>query len=157
MKLKPLRFGDINAQGDTFDNLDLMYTSKPWFHPAYSIYIVFHLKFLFYFLLKIFLMFIHFWETEREHEWGRGRERGRHWIQSRLQAPSCHHRAQRRARTHGLQDHDLSRSWTLNRLSHPGAPPFLLINHAQGLSMSLDYIFSILVTRSSLHHEENNM
>ena len=24
--------------------------------------------------------------------------------------------------THELQDHDLSRSWTLNRLSHPGAP-----------------------------------
>ena len=24
--------------------------------------------------------------------------------------------------THGLRDHDLSRSWPLNRLSHPGAP-----------------------------------
>ena len=26
------------------------------------------------------------------------------------------------AQTHGLRDHDLSQSPTLNRLSHPGAP-----------------------------------
>ena len=35
-------------------------------------------------------MFSHFFERERkretEHEWGRGRERGRHRIGSRLQA-----------------------------------------------------------------------
>ena len=34
-----------------------------------------------------FLKCIYFWE--REHKWGRGRERGRHRIQSRLQALSC--------------------------------------------------------------------
>ena len=34
-------------------------------------------------------------QIETEHEWGRGRERGRHRIQSRLQALSCQHRARR--------------------------------------------------------------
>ena len=32
-------------------------------------------------------------ERETEYEQGRGRERGRHRIRSRLQAPSCQHRA----------------------------------------------------------------
>ena len=32
------------------------------------------------------------------------------------------HRDRRGARTHKPRDHDLSRSRTLNRLSHPGAP-----------------------------------
>ena len=41
-------------------------------------------------------MFLHFWETECEQR--RGRERGRHRIRSRLQAPSCQHRARRGAR-----------------------------------------------------------
>ena len=73
---------------------------------------------------KIFLIFIYFWEREREkeHEQGTDRERGRHRIWSRLQALSCWHRAWRRAQTHRLQDYDLSQSWTLNQLSHPGAP-----------------------------------
>ena len=62
-------------------------------------------------------------ETEHEHEQGRGRERGRHRIRSRLQAPSCQHRARRGARTHGLRDQDLSGSRMPNRLSYPGAPP----------------------------------
>ena len=53
---------------------------------------------------------------------GRSRERGRHRIWNRLQALSCQHRAQRRARTHGPRDHDLSWSRTFNRLSHPGTP-----------------------------------
>ena len=73
------------------------------------------------FFKKIFN--VYFWEreTETEHELGRGRERGRHRSQSRLQALSCQHRAQYRARTHKRWDLDLSQSWTLNRLSHPGA------------------------------------
>ncbi|XP_049479363.1 uncharacterized protein LOC125917974 [Panthera uncia] len=50
------------------------------------------------------------------------RARRRHRIRSRLQAPSCQHRARRGARTHRPRDQDLSRSRTLNRLSHPGAP-----------------------------------
>ena len=61
-------------------------------------------------------------ETETEHEQGRGRQRGRHRIGSRLQAPSCQHRARCGAGTHRLRDHDLSWSRLLNWLSHPGAP-----------------------------------
>ena len=74
--------------------------------------------------LLIFLMFIYFWEREREAvcEQGGSRERGRHRIWSRFQALSCQHRAWCGARTHKLWDHDLRQSQMLNRLSHPGAP-----------------------------------
>ena len=61
-------------------------------------------------------------ERKRYHEWGRGREGGRQRIWSRLQALSCQCRAWCRAWTHELWDHDMSWSWTLNQLSHPGAP-----------------------------------
>ena len=54
-------------------------------------------------------------------------EGGRHRIWSRLQALSCQHRAPCGAWTHELRDHDLSRSRTLNRLSHPGAPSYLFL------------------------------
>ena len=60
-------------------------------------------------------------ERETECKWGRGRERRRHRIWSRLQAPSCQHRARRGAPTHKPWDGDLSRSWTLNWLSSPGS------------------------------------
>ena len=76
-----------------------------------------------FFLLLFFLhLFIFERQRETEHEQGRGRERGRHRIRSRLQALGCQHRAQYGARTHEPWDHDLSRSRTLNRLSHPGTP-----------------------------------
>ena len=52
----------------------------------------------------------------------RGWEGGRHRIKSRLQALNCQHRAWCKAQTHEPWDHDLSRSQTLNQLSHPGAP-----------------------------------
>ena len=78
------------------------------------------LAFYLFFIYFYFFMFIYF--CKRAREWGRGSERGRHRIGSRLQALSCQHRARRRARTHELWGHDLSRSRTLNRLSHPGAP-----------------------------------
>ena len=74
------------------------------------------------FLNFFFFMFIHFQKTERESTSRGGTERGRHRMGSRLQAPSCQPRAQRGARTHGPRDHDPSRSRTLSRLSHPGAP-----------------------------------
>ena len=61
-------------------------------------------------------------QRDTECEQGRGRERGRHRIWSRLQALSCQHRAWCGARTHKLRDHDLSWSQKLNWLSHPGAP-----------------------------------
>ena len=64
-----------------------------------------------------FLMFIYFWE----YKWGRGRERGRHRIWIRLPVPRCQHRARCGAQTHEPWDHDLNRSQTFNRLSHPGA------------------------------------
>ena len=51
---------------------------------------------------------------------GRGRERGRHRIITEL--ISCQHRARWGTQTHEPWDHDLSRSWMLNGLSHPGAP-----------------------------------
>ena len=79
-------------------------------------------------ILKFFLMFIYFWDRERQSASGRGAERGRHRIPSRLQAPSCQHRAWCRAWTHEPWDHDLSWSQTLNRLSHLGTPVILFIS-----------------------------
>ena len=79
--------------------------------------LAFYLKKIFFFNVYLFLR-----QRETQHEQGRGRERGKHRIWSRLQALSCQHRARRGARAHGWQDRDLSRSWPLNRLSHPGTP-----------------------------------
>ena len=76
------------------------------------------LLFNYYFL--IFLMLIYSWEIETEQ--GRGKERRRHRIWSRLWAPSCQHRAWRGTRTQKPWGRDLSRSRTPNPLSHPGAP-----------------------------------
>ena len=67
-------------------------------------------------------------ERERERERRGGAERAKHRIQSRLQALSYQHRARRRAQTHKLRDHDLSLSWTLNQLSHPGFPWLFILN-----------------------------
>ena len=90
-------------------------------------------------VLIFFLTFIYFWERERQSMNGGGSERGRHRIQTRLQALSCQHIARRGARTHGLRDHDLSRSRPLNRLSHPGAPE-------HGISLrSSEYLKSIVM------------
>ena len=60
----------------------------------------------------VFLMFIFATERDRQSEQGKGRERGRRGMRSRLPALSCQHRARRR-------DRDLSRSQKLTRLSHP--------------------------------------
>ena len=70
-------------------------------------------------------------ETKRDRAWtGEGqRERGRQRVWNRLQVLSCQHRARRGAWTHEPRDHDLSRSRTLNRLSHPGAPQLLICIH----------------------------
>ena len=66
--------------------------------------------------------FIHSFIYERERQTDRQtNQRGRHRIWSRLQALSCQHRAQCRARTHEPWHHDLSQSRTLNLLSHLGA------------------------------------
>ena len=65
------------------------------------------MKYLFVFYLFYFLMFyLLLRERERqkktERELGRSREKGRHRILSRLQAPSWQHRVQ-----HGAQIHEL--------------------------------------------------
>ena len=49
-----------------------------------------------------FFFNVYLFLSETEHEWGRGRERGRHRIRSGLQALSCQHRARRGAQTHDL-------------------------------------------------------
>ena len=87
------------------------------------------------------------WETE--HEWGRGRERGRHGTWSRLQALSCQPRSWRGARTHEQWDHDLSRSWRLKRLSHPGAPYIRCLNALCGDTIYL-FLFTCMnsITRA---------
>ena len=58
-------------------------------------------------------------QTETAHKWERGREGGDRGskVGSVLTAESP-----TRGSNSQLQDHDLSRSQTLNRLSHPGAP-----------------------------------
>ena len=70
----------------------------------------------------LFNVYLFLRETEAEHEWGRGRERGRHRIGSRRQARNCRRRAGRRARTHEPRDHDLSRSQMLHGLRHQVPP-----------------------------------
>ena len=101
--------------------------------PSLLLFSVFSSCFFFVYIFLIFLMFIFETESKRVRE---GRERGRHRIQSRLQALNRQHRARRGARTHELRDHDLSRSWTLNQLSHPGAPFFLLFLKEQLYSLA---------------------
>ena len=80
---------------------------------------------LFFFFFKFFNVCLFLRARETECEWGRSRERGRHRKRSRLQAPCCQHPLCCRARTHEGGNHDLSRTRTLNRLSHPGVPPEL--------------------------------
>ena len=74
---------------------------------------------------------VYFWDRERQSMNGGGSERGRQRIWNRLQALSCQHRARHGARTHGPWDHDLRRSWTLNRLSHAGAPVYLFLRQRE--------------------------
>ena len=78
---------------------------------------------------KIFFYVLFLFESKRDRAGeGEGQnQRERHTIPNRLQALSCQHRAPHRAQTHRLRDHDLSRSRTPNRLSHPGAPSLWFI------------------------------
>ena len=84
--------------------------------------------FFFFFNICLFLR-----QTKRMN--GGGSESGRHRIWSRLPALSCQHTAWHRARTHGLWDHDLSRSQMPNRLSHPGAPSLSFSNLLLGFKL----------------------
>ena len=59
---------------------------------------------------------------ERERESGGGVVREGDTESEAGSILSCKHRARHGAQTHELQGYDPSRSWTLNRLSHPGTP-----------------------------------
>ena len=81
----------------------LLLASRPWpSAPGCGMH-----SFFFFF----FLMFISLFSE------GAGVER-----ENPKQTPCCLRRPPRGAQTHELRDRDLSRSWTLNRLSCPGAP-----------------------------------
>ena len=77
---------------------------------------------LFCFVLKFFFN-IYLLLRDRDKAWA-GEEQSEEETQnrSRLQAPSCWHRARLGTRTHKLRDHALSQSQMLNLLNHPGAP-----------------------------------
>ena len=70
-----------------------------------------------------FFFNVYFWETERERLWA-GEGQTQRETQNFKWAPGSMLSAQSptRAWTHKLWNHDLSQSWTLNRLSHPGTP-----------------------------------
>ena len=74
---------------------------------------IFLIFFKFYFK-KILVFFLCLRDTERHGTRGRGRHR----IRSRLHE----------TRTHEPWDHDLSQSWMLNHLSHPGTPVLVCFN-----------------------------
>ena len=84
-------------------------------------------------------MFICSWERQTEHEWGRDR------LWSRLQALSCQHRAWRRTQTHELLDHDLSRSPTLNQLSHPVTPLIVVLIFNFLMTYNVEYSLHMLL------------
>ena len=84
----------------------------------------------FCFLLKFFLnVYFYFWEWETEREWGSGRERGRHRIWSRPQAPSCQHRAQGGAWTHKPWDHDGAEVWRFTNWATQALLEFLFLTY----------------------------
>ena len=84
--------------------------------------------FIYFYFFNVYLFLR---QRETEHEQGRVRERGIHRIWNRLQSLSHQPRARRGARTHRPRDRDLSWSWMLNRLSHPGAPICLFLRERE--------------------------
>ena len=98
-------------------------------------------------------------QREREHEQGRVRERGRHGIWNRLQALSCQHRARRGAWTHRPRDHDLSRSRTPNRLSHPGTPGTICKRRGKNPHPGLMRAMHLMVVgiRTGVSHPEQKL
>ena len=92
-------------------------------------------------VFQFFLMFIYFWETEREKTWAGEGQRVRE-TETMMQAPHCPCRAWHGARTHELWDHDPSWSRSLSELSHPSAPKvalqiFWMLKCCSVLKMSL--------------------
>ena len=97
-------------------------TSYPIFSSSTWVVLLFFQKFF----LNIYL-FLRDKERRSTSGGGAETERETHRIRSRLQALSCQHRAWCGAWTHEPWDHDLSQSWTLNWLSHPGIPWVVLL------------------------------
>ena len=93
----------------------------------FSYFIIFSQVFLMFIYLKKFFFNVYLFmgQRETEHERGRGRERGRHRIGTRLQALSHQPRARRGARTHGPRDRDLAEVGRLTDCATQ-APPGLL-------------------------------
>ena len=81
---------------------------------------------MFIYFLKFLYFILYLREREREREGEGQRDGDRSW--SRLQALSCEHRARCGAWTNEQWDRNLSRSWTLNRLSHPGTPTYVFMD-----------------------------
>ena len=105
---------------------------------------------------KIFNVYLFLREKETEREQGRGTEKGRHRIRSRRQAQSCQHRARREARTHKPRDHDLSRCWMPNWLSHPSAPINLysLVSHLWWISWCTNcfqFHFALVISTNNIY------
>ena len=69
-------------------------------------------------------MFINFWQRDRA--WAGEQQRERE-TQNPKQAPGSELESQMQGWNSELWDHDLSWSWMLNWLSHPGAP-IIIIN-----------------------------
>ena len=83
----------------------------------------------------LFVCFVfHFWKRERMSEGGEERDRG---TEDPKQALCWQQRTQCRAWTHEMWDHDLSWSWMLNWLSHPGAPRVKVLTRG---SFSLSFL-----------------
>ena len=84
-------------------------------------------------------------ETEKARMGDGQKERER---ENPKQAPHCQCRARQGAQTHELWDHDLRQSWTLNQLSHPGAPTYsfyffwiLILNEIVCISLASTHNF----------------
>ena len=127
------------------DNFPWFEVCCVWNEYSYSCFLLINVSMLafspYIYLFKCFNVLIYFWERQREREreskQGRGRERGRYRIWSRLQALGCQHRAQCRAQTHKLWDHDPSQCQLFNQLSHPGTPS--LQHFFRGFCFSLSH------------------
>ena len=88
------------------------------------------LLFLLFIFLINFILFIYFWERPRQHEQGRDRQReGDREPQAgpmvSAQSPTQGSNSQNRE----ITTWDETKSWTLNRLSHPRAPKIGLLKN----------------------------
>ena len=79
-------------------------------------------------------MFVYF-EREREHKWGRGRERWRERIPSELLAVSTETEVELDVTNCEIMTRAKIRSWMLNLLSHPGTPRYDFFKNVSVISL----------------------